>query len=102
MNRGGKLLLWHGWDDAGPSPFATIDYFESVKQVTGSKVKSLGDSVRFFLAPGVYHCSGGPGPDQFDLLGTLEKWVETGATPETMLATKKDSPMSRPLKSYVR
>jgi feruloyl esterase len=100
VRRGGKLLLWHGWDDAGPSPFATIDYFEKVRQVTGPKVKALHDSARLFLAPGVYHCSGGPGPDKFDLLGTLEAWVERGAAPQTMLATKMDSPISRPLCPY--
>jgi feruloyl esterase len=100
VNRGGKLLLWHGWDDAGPSPFATLEYFESVQKVTAPKVKALDQNTRFFLAPGVYHCSGGPGPDTFDLLGTLEKWVETGAAPETMVATKADSPISRPLCKY--
>ena len=26
FGRGGKLLLWHGLDDPGPSPFATLDY----------------------------------------------------------------------------
>jgi feruloyl esterase len=100
VNRGGRLLLWHGWDDAGPSPFATIDYFESLRSVTGPKVKSLDDHVRLFLAPGVYHCRDGPGPDQLDLLGTLDTWVENGRAPQTMLATKADSPVSRPLCAF--
>lgn len=100
VKRGGKLLLWHGWDDAGPSPFGTIDYFESVQKITGPKVKSLDASVAFFIAPGVYHCSKGPGPDQFDLLGTLDTWIENGAAPLSMLATKAGSPMSRPLCRY--
>jgi feruloyl esterase len=100
VKRGGKLLLWHGWDDAGPSPFATIDYFEKVQKITGRKVKSLDTSVAFFIAPGVYHCSKGPGPDQFDLLGTIDTWVEKGAAPASMLATKVNSTMSRPLCRY--
>jgi hypothetical protein len=31
FGRGGKLLLWHGLDDPGPSPFATLDYERAVK-----------------------------------------------------------------------
>lgn len=99
---GGKLVLWHGWDDPGPSPYATIDYFEAVQKTTGPRLgkQSLASSARFFLAPGVYHCGGGPGPDQFNLLGTLERWVEAGAAPDAILASKRDSPLSRPLCPY--
>lgn len=100
VQRGGKLLLWHGMDDPGPSPFATIDYFEAVQKTTGAKVRSLGSSARLFLAPGVYHCRGGPGPDQIDVLGALDKWVASGDAPDTLLATKADSPLSRPLCPY--
>ena len=35
LGRGGKLLLWHGLDDAAPSPFATIDYYESAVKANG-------------------------------------------------------------------
>jgi feruloyl esterase len=100
IERGGKLLLWHGWDDAGPSPFVTIDYFERMRQVTAPKVDSFDESVRFFLAPGVYHCKGGPGADQFDLLGTIDAWVDKGTAPESMLATRADGSLSRPLCRY--
>jgi feruloyl esterase len=100
VERGGKLLLWHGWDDAGPSPFMTIDYFERMRQVTGPKVKSVDDGARLFIAPGVYHCRNGPGADQFDLLGTIDAWVEQDAAPESMLATRTDGSLSRPLCRY--
>jgi feruloyl esterase len=94
--RGGKLLLWHGFNDPGPSPLSTIEYFEAVK----ARVPGARDAVRLFLAPGVLHCGGGPGPDRFDTLTALEQWVEKGTPPVSMLATKADSPVSRPLCPY--
>src|SRR5262245_25873572 len=69
---GGKLLLWHGFNDPGPSPLSTIEYFDAVT----NKVPASKDSVRLFLAPGVLHCGGGAGPDRFDTLTALENWVE--------------------------
>jgi len=45
------------------------------------------DFYRFFIAPGMGHCSGGPGPNQFDALTALEQWVEKGAAPEKLIAS---------------
>ena len=84
IDRGGKLLLWHGFNDPGPSPLSTIAYFESVLE----KVPAAKDGVRLFLAPGVFHCGGGPGPDRFDALTAIEDWVERGTPPASMIATK--------------
>jgi feruloyl esterase len=100
VKRGGKLLLWHGADDPGPSAAATIDYYKEVLRTTGPKVPSLTSSVRLFIAPGVFHCRRGPGPDQFNLLDALDRWVEKGVAPATIIATKQDSPLSRPLCPY--
>jgi feruloyl esterase len=33
---------------------------------------------RFYRAPGLNHCSGGPTTDQFCMLTPLVKWVEKG------------------------
>ena len=97
IQAGGKLILWHGFDDPGPSPLATIAYYQNVQKVTGDKAGPLEGSVRFYLAPGVYHCRGGPGADTFDSLGALDQWVEKGKAPESMLATRQDGKLSRPL-----
>jgi feruloyl esterase len=94
--RGGKLLMWHGWYDPGPSPVGTIAYFDRVQAAT----PGASSNVRLFLAPGVYHCGGGPGPDQIDLLAALDQWVETGKAPATLLATKANAKISRPLCPY--
>jgi feruloyl esterase len=96
VRHGGKLLLWHGFNDPGPSPLSSIEYFDAVQKA----VPAAKDSVRLFLAPGVLHCGGGPGPDRFDLLTALEQWVERGNPPASIIATKADSPMSRPLCPY--
>ena len=96
VNRGGKLLLWHGFNDPGPSALSTIEYFEQVQ----AKVPAAKEAVRLFLLPGVLHCGGGAGPDRFDALTALENWVEQGKPPASMLATKADSPLSRPLCPY--
>jgi feruloyl esterase len=94
--RGGKLLLWHGWADAGPSPWLTIDYYERVLKAT----PNAASNVRLFMAPGVAHCAGGRGPDQFDALTAIDTWVTTGAAPDTLLATKAKPPITRPLCAY--
>ena len=97
---GGKLLLYHGWDDPGPSALGTIEYVSQVQKVTGPKVDALDSSVRLFLLPGVYHCAGGPGADRFDSVGALDKWVTQGQAPATLLATRTDAALSRPLCVY--
>jgi len=102
VKRGGKLILWHGFDDPGPSALATVEYYEDARKVTGGKVggKTFEDSLRFFLAPGVYHCAGGPGADRFDMIAALDQWVEKGHAPTRILASKANSPMTRPLCQY--
>ena len=96
IGRGGKLLLWHGFNDPGPSPLSTIEYFDRVRE----KVPAARESVRLFLAPGVLHCGGGAGPDRFDALTAMERWIEQGTPPASMIATKANSPLSRPLCPY--
>jgi feruloyl esterase len=96
VRRGGKLLLWHGFNDPGPSPLSTIAYFTAVNDT----VPAARDSVRLFLAPGVLHCGGGAGPDRLDTLSALERWVEQGSAPERIVATKANSPLKRPLCAY--
>jgi len=99
-SRGGKLILFHGWADAAVPPLNTIRYFEDVGAKMGTQRRS--QFVRLFMAPGMQHCFGGPGPSLFgehtaarqpadpdsDLAAALERWVEGGAAPETVRAIK--------------
>ena len=94
VKRGGKLILWHGGYDPGPSPLGTLQYFTAASRTLGPKA---GDSARLFMVPGVYHCGGGPGPDQFDMLSAIDAWVEKGTAPQSVLATNDKSKLSKPL-----
>jgi len=101
INNGGKLLMWHGMDDPGPSAIATIEYYEQMKATTAAKVKALDSSARFFVLPGVYHCRGGPGADDFDSIEAMDRWVERGQAPDAMKATRSTQPaISRPVCQY--
>jgi Tannase and feruloyl esterase len=84
---GGKLLLWHGWADHALMAQRTIEYYEDVVDRVGSR-RHADRFTRLYLAPGMHHCSGGPGPNQFDMLTPLEKWVEQGIDPGPVVATK--------------
>ena len=80
---GGKLIQYHGWADPDISPLNSVNYYQSVE-------KTMGDPkgfYRLFMAPGMYHCRGGPGPDTFDTLSALEQWVEQGKAPDQMIAS---------------
>ena len=93
FSRGGKLILWHGESDPGPSPVGTNDY---VKAVQSRAPAEAARSLRYFLYPGVGHCAGGPGADQVELLDALDNWVEQGKAPEILIGTKRDGSLTRP------
>jgi feruloyl esterase len=85
--RGGKLLQWHGWNDQLISPQNSIDYYHSVLKFFGSAAEVDG-FYRLFMAPGMAHCSGGTGPNSFDMQAALEQWVERGSAPDQIVATR--------------
>src|SRR6202034_2362414 len=62
-DRGGKLILYHGWSDPLLAPMATVNYYQSVLAKMGQK--ETADFVRLYMVPGMQHCFFGPGPDSF-------------------------------------
>ena len=86
VEHGGKLILYHGWNDALIAPQNTVDYFDSVVAVMGGTSK-VGNSMRLFMAPDMNHCFGGEGPCVFDMISALEQWVEKGTAPEQIRAS---------------
>ncbi|HEY2151574.1 MAG TPA: tannase/feruloyl esterase family alpha/beta hydrolase [Vicinamibacterales bacterium] len=84
--RGGKLLMYTGWSDPVVPPQDTVSYYEAVTKAMGGLEKTR-EFYRFFTAPGMGHCSGGPGPNQFDHLTALEQWVEKGTAPDKLIAS---------------
>ena len=129
---GGKLISYQGWADSDITPFAMLNYYNSVVAAQGRAGGNTGASqsanagaldktqafYRLFMAPGMGHCGGGPGPNQFgqtggdgdadhDVVAALEQWVEKGVAPKKIIATKyagndltKGVQMTRPLCVY--
>ena len=104
IDRGGKLIVYHGLNDALSVATATIGYFEGMVDTTfAGDYGAAGNHARLFLAPGMGHCRGGPGPDSWDRLLPLVDWVENGIVPESMTATHSangEVDDERPLCSY--
>jgi hypothetical protein len=89
--RGGKLLLYHGWEDpAIPAP-GTLDYYHAVLRKTGASASS---QVRLLMMPGTAHCALGPGPNDFDKILAIENWVERNMVPDRIVATKFDDDLA--------
>jgi feruloyl esterase len=98
--RGGKLLLYHGWVDPGITPGNTVNFYKGVLAKMGSRQD---DWLRLFMMPGMQHCAGGPGPDQFDKVAVIERWRESGIAPEQIIATRVSGgtvDMTRPICPY--
>lgn len=89
-NSNAKLILWHGGNDAALSYKATTAYYQGVVTTAGGQ-SNADEFVRYYIAPGVNHCAGGPGADQVDLLEALDQWVSNGTAPGTLTATKASS-----------
>jgi feruloyl esterase len=98
--RGGKLLLYHGWNDQLIPPENTINYYSNVLGKMGPAQDSW---LRLFMEPGMQHCNGGPGPDQFNAVAAMERWRESGVAPNKIVAshiTNNRVDMTRPLCPY--
>jgi feruloyl esterase len=92
--QGRKMILYHGTSDPSIPASQSIAFY---RELTAQQ-KSVQASVRLFLVPGMHHCSGGAGPDQFDTLSALEAWVERGQAPDAIQAsTKADAPVQHRL-----
>ena len=81
--RGGKLILYHGWDDAEIPPALMLRYFDRMQTTMGG-ARATREFARLFILPGVAHCRRGPGADTADWLTYLERWVEQGEAPDAV------------------
>jgi len=95
--RGGKLIQYHGWADPAISPRASVGYFLTVQ----SRMGDTASFYRLFMAPGMLHCTGGPGPNAADWQGAISAWVEQGQAPDRINAVKfvGDNPAAGILRS---
>jgi feruloyl esterase len=101
IDRGGKLIQYHGWSDPQISPENSTQYYGRVLERLGSG--AVDGAYRLFMAPGMAHCGGGEGPNNFDMVGALEQWVERGTAPDRIVASHAASGVvdrTRPLCPY--
>jgi feruloyl esterase len=98
--RGGKLILFQGWADHQITPLMDVDFYNRIVARYGQAATD--DFVRFFLLPGMGHCSGGPGfsriggstgapikddPDH-DMVKALDRWVRKDEAPSLFIAAQ--------------
>jgi hypothetical protein len=79
--RGGKLLSFAGWSNAMGGELPTIDYYETVERIIGTK-EATQAFCHLFVIPGMNHRGFGEGAFAVDWLSYLETWVESGEPPE--------------------
>ncbi|HLW99818.1 MAG TPA: tannase/feruloyl esterase family alpha/beta hydrolase [Candidatus Acidoferrales bacterium] len=116
--RGGKLIVYHGWSDSAIEPVNAINYYNSVVAAMGGQ--NVNAFLRLYMASGMQHCGGGPGPSSFgqggpgpgdaqhNIYTAIEQWVEKGVAPDRIVATKyvndqdptQGVKMTRPLCPY--
>ena len=102
IDRGGKLIQYHGWSDPQITPGSSVQYYARAVEASGGAAKVSG-SYRLFLVPGMGHCGGGEGPNTFDMVTALEQWVEAGKAPDQIQASQASGgrvTRTRPLCPY--
>jgi hypothetical protein len=114
-SRGGKLILYHGWNDPAISALNTVNYYDNVVAKMGQH--DVDSFMRLYMVPGMQHCGDGPGPDSFgqdsaaasddpqhSVSAALVQWVEKDTPPPPVVATKYSAEhkpiMTRPLCAY--
>lgn len=111
MDRGGKILMYHGGADSLIPTGSSKVFYNKVTETLAPRGIDLDDFYRFFLVPGMSHCSGSanapwyiaggsqslsnvthsvPGYEDadHDVILALMKWVEEGSAPDKIIATK--------------
>ncbi|MGO9270512.1 MAG: tannase/feruloyl esterase family alpha/beta hydrolase [Terriglobia bacterium] len=125
--RGGKMIQYHGWADAAVAPTDSINYYEGVVSFMNARahgersddsLRSTQAFYRLFMVPGMGHCSGGPGADDFgnrpllpplevdaehDVVSALDRWVVSNVAPEKIIATQytEGSPARRVVQTHL-
>ncbi len=98
--RGGKFILFQGWADSVITPLADVDFYNRIVARYGQAATD--DFLRFFMLPGMGHCSGGAGfsriggstgapikddPDH-DMVKAIDAWVRKDEAPALFIAAQ--------------
>jgi hypothetical protein len=105
IDRGGKLIFYHGLSDSGPPWPYTLEYFHKVaareawrhpsfshvsfddRDDSDHALRRAGDFMKLYLVPNMGHCGGNAATDRFDMLTPMVNWIENGIEPRTVVAT---------------
>ena len=87
--RNGKIMMYTGTCDPIVPFQDAVHYYERVVEAIGGLKETQAFS-RYFIIPGMGHCSGGPGINNVtkDMLLALMDWVERGEAPDSLVATR--------------
>jgi feruloyl esterase len=114
--RGGKMISEQGGADPIVPLQSTTGYYDKLVRFLGQP--AVDDFFRLYIAPGVEHCGGGVGADNYgahfqpepaaddsrhDMLLALMDWVEKGRPPGALIASKTEGgavSFDRPLCAY--
>jgi feruloyl esterase len=102
FGRGGKLILWHGWADPAVPPDGSIEFRRRMAGYAGAA--AVNRDSRLFMVPGVQHCFGGPGPNDFGAIASpsraaspdrnlgaaIRSWVEGRRAPKYFIGSHVD------------
>jgi feruloyl esterase len=86
VERGGKLIIYHGWGDTNVPPRSSVEYYDRLVQTLGKD--QVASSTRLYMVPGMGHCGGGEGPNTFDMVTAVEEWKEKGQAPVEIMASQ--------------
>ena len=89
-DRGGKILLYHGWSDTDATPASSLFFYNAQANAFGKD--ALPSFLRLFMLPGMRHCRGGNGVHTTDYLTAMERWVERDDAPDKLVAYKTNQP----------
>jgi hypothetical protein len=93
--RGGKMIIYHGGDDAPGPSIALLDRL--TRTMGDARVRGF---MQLYVVPGMGHCGSGTEPNdvgqwlrpdadrQHSLFMALERWVEDGQPPTGVIATR--------------
>jgi len=87
---GGKLILYIGQTGGPFSAQDLVNWYNQMNRTMGGSrhdYSAAHSYSRFFLVPGMNHCSGGPATSSFDPFTPVVNWVENGVAPSSILAT---------------
>ena len=82
--RGGKLIVYNGWQDMPCRARALEDFYEEARRLNGPD--EVDEFMRVFMVPGMVHCFGGPGAWAADYVQAIMDWVENDVAPDRIIA----------------